>query len=305
MLLNILRDQRTFLPMRSISKSLILISFVFSAVCGIGTGFLSLPASASEISLGQNPLMGNSNWANPALGSFPGSPSYLDISYGSWLSGVRSFKLNVGSNLGDYKTGYRVRHVSLNDLEYRTERPTDEALASFGASGTAADFHINRSWKNAKAGVALRWVYMDMHTESSHGFSLDLGGLYNMGEKFQFAASILNIGAMSEFKSESPALPLRALAGVSVKLQPGSTPLLVGVHSEYNSHVSGLIAGVSATMQFANLAIQSGLKTSENVVSVSGGIGLSMGIYKLHYGLLYGTHQLGIPQMIDLSIRLP
>ena len=198
-----------------------------------------------------------------------------------------------------------MRHVSLNDLEYRTARPTDEPLASFGASGSAVDFYINGSRDNIKAGAALRWVYMDMHTESSHGLSLDLGGLYSIEDNIQIGASILNLGSMSKFKIDSPTLPLRALAGVSVKLFSESNPILIGVHTEYNSHVSGLIAGLSAKMQLPSLALQAGFRSSKNVVSFSGGVGFSIGMYRLNYGLLYGTHQLGIPHMIDLSIRLP
>jgi hypothetical protein len=274
-------------------------------VDAIGTGFLSLPSSASEIALGQNPLFGSANWANPALGESPSMPSYLDVSYGNWLSGVRSFKLQVRSHLGEYKTGYRVRHVSLNDLEYRTERPTDEPLASFGASGTAVDFHFNKSWENFSAGAALRWVYMDMFTESSQGFALDVGGIYSVGQKLKIGASILNLGSMSKLDSEAPTLPVRVLGGVSMKFNPGSFRFDIAAHTEFNSHVSGLIAGVSAQIYLGKLTIYSGFRSSENVLNLSGGLGLSLGIYRLNYGLLYGTHQLGLPQMIDLSIMLP
>ncbi len=291
--------------MRSTFKLLTISVFVLSDAGAIGTGFLSLPSSASEIALGQNPLMGSSNWANPAIGESPTAPSYLDASYGNWLSGVRSFKLNVGSQLGEYKTGYRIRHVSLNDLEYRTKRPTDEPLASFGSSGTAVDFNLNRSWENFKVGAALRWVYMDMHTESSQGFALDVGGIYSVGQKLKVGASILNLGSMSKFMMESPTLPVRILGGVSMQFNPGSLRFTLAAHAESNSHVSGIIAGVSAQIYVGKLTIYSGIGSSKNIVTLSGGLGLSLGIYRLNYGLMYGTHKLGLPQMIDLSIMLP
>ena len=276
-----------------------------SGAGSIGTGFLSLPTSASELSLGQNPVFGLTNWTNPAIGANQNSQSYLNVSYGSWLSGVRSFKLSVGSNLGSYKSGYRIRHVSLNDLEYRTDRPTDEPLASFGASGTAIDFHLNKSWEKLNAGIALRWIYMDMYTENSQGISLDMGGIFSIGKKLKIAVSLLNLGTMNAFKSDNPTLPTRILAGISTQLTPGLMSIEISASGEYNSHVSGIISGLAGQMRVGKLIINSAVRSSDNVITLSGGVGLSLGMYSLNYGLLYGTHQLGLPQMIDLSIRLP
>jgi hypothetical protein len=45
--------------------------------------------------------------------------------------------------------------------------------------------------------------------------------------------------------------------------------------------------------------------TSNGVKTISGGVGIQFGIYAVTYGFQWGDQHLGMPQMIDISIRLP
>ena len=57
--------------------------------------------------------------------------------------------------------------------------------------------------------------------------------------------------------------------------------------------------------RYNNLDIRFGSHFSDKVTVFSGGFGIRLGILDLHYGIQVGSQHLGIPQMIDLSLRLP
>jgi hypothetical protein len=44
---------------------------------------------------------------------------------------------------------------------------------------------------------------------------------------------------------------------------------------------------------------------TDGMKSISGGVGVQFGIYSVAYGIQWGDQHLGMPQMIDISIRLP
>ncbi|HBH10986.1 MAG TPA: hypothetical protein DDX15_05710, partial [Gammaproteobacteria bacterium] len=64
------------------------------------------------------------------------------------------------------------------------------------------------------------------------------------------------------------------------------------LYSGFNSNYKNLIFGTT-------------IMSNKDVNVLSGGIGFSFGIYSITYGFQWGNQHLGMPQIIDISIRLP
>jgi len=75
--------------------------------------------------------------------------------------------------------------------------------------------------------------------------------------------------------------------------------------AEKSSFVNGPIFRVASETRYNKLDIRLGSHLSNKVTVLSGGFGIRLGILDLHYGLQVGSQHLGIPQMIDLSLRFP
>ncbi len=116
--------------MRSIFKIILFIPWCI--LFSIGTQFLSIPSNGIELSTGSNMVL--ENGLNPASLSMDKNTS-LNFSHGNWLadSKVSSLKWTFPNKKSSF--GVDLKYASLGDLELRTERPTDDHLAYYNASG--------------------------------------------------------------------------------------------------------------------------------------------------------------------------
>ena len=79
-----------FLPMRLICNILLITLSFSSLTLAIGTNFLVLPSTASELALGSQTGMTGDSRLNPASQNPRVSGITFDFSMGSWLDGVRA-----------------------------------------------------------------------------------------------------------------------------------------------------------------------------------------------------------------------
>ncbi len=281
--------------MRSIFKTLFLILVCAEFLQALGTQFLTVPVSARELTVL------NTSWRNPALGYRAGSKPELGFSYGQWLADVRSFSLQYERN----NTAIRLRYLGSEDLELRTNRPTDVPLEKYGAYGTALEGSYRWQWGKGQVGIGMKLVYFQIYTQSASGFGLDFGLRQALSKNMFITLSLLNIGRMNSFRNETPLLPRRIIAGVE-----GTFPLF-GYQSstiftvENSSLVKGLILDAGNQFFYQNLIISNRLQQNGRIWSYRGGIGVRFGIYHLSYGFSTGNRSLGTPQILDISVRLP
>ena len=57
--------------------------------------------------------------------------------------------------------------------------------------------------------------------------------------------------------------------------------------------------------KFEKFDLHFGTQSSKEVTVVSGGFGVRLGLLNFHYGIQIGSQHLGLPQMLDISIKLP
>lgn len=280
--------------MRLIFKIITLIVLVQSLIFGIGTQFLSIPRNAMELVIGSNPVL--NNIVNKPV---------LSASYGNWLAGINVSSFGYNRSAFGGTVGFDVRYVALNDLELRSDRPTDDPLAVFGATAITLDGNYNRHTKIGLIVAKLRYISMQLLDESATGFAMDIGLQHSINEKFNVGFSLLNLGSMSELYKEKPKLPVRLIAGSSYLFQFNNIDNSLFVALEKSSVVEGVIFRVGEVASWNKLQFLLGTQFSKDVASISGGIGIRLGVYDIKYGIQFGSQSLGIPQMLDISVILP
>ena len=282
--------------------------FIFilnTSVFGIGTQFLSIPSTALELAVGINPVLDGGSFSNPASLILDKPNPDLFFSHGSWLAGVTGSTIRFSRGFTYGTGGFQIRFAGLNDLEFRTSTPTDNSLAEFGAYGVSFGGFYNRILGNTRYGLAMQAVSFQIYNESSKGFSVDFGLARTFGKNFTFGASLLNMGSMSLLSNKSPRLPLRVLGGVCYRFFQKDWGNKIFLSAENSSLVSGMIFRIGNEFSWKQLLIQTGSQFSQEVTTVSGGFGFRLGIYRFQYGVQVGSQNLGISQMLDISVTLP
>ena len=294
-----------FLPMRLISRVLINTVILVQITFGLGTQFLSVPSNAIDLAFGSSPLLGKLALNNPALLTATPQGINMHMSYGSWLNNVSASSFALASKLYRGNIGLQLRYMGLNDLELRTTTPTDLPLATFGSSAFALDGNYSRSFGGLKIGASLRYIFVQLHTEKITGYAVDAGIIHSFSKNIQMGISALNLGVMEKSATYKPSLPTRLLSAISYRFTTSTWDHTVCLSAEKSSFVNGPIFRVASETRYNKLDIRLGSHFSEKVTVISGGFGIRLGILDSHYGLQIGSQHLGIPQMVDLSIRLP
>jgi len=294
-----------FLPMRLISRVLINTVILVQITFGLGTQFLSVPSNAIDLAFGSSPLLGKLALNNPALLTAAPQGINMHMSYGSWLSNVSASSFALASKLNRGNVGLQLRHMGLNDLELRTTTPTDLPLATFGSSAFAIDGGYSQSFGGLKVGASLRYIFVQLHTEKIAGYAIDAGIIHSISKNIQVGVSALNLGVMEQSATYNPSLPTRLLSAISYQFTRPTWNHTVCFSAEKSSFVKGPIFRVASETRYNKLDIRFGSHLSDKVTVFSGGFGIRLGILDLHYGLQIGSQHLGIPQMVDLSLRLP
>ena len=294
-----------FLPMRLISRVLINTVILVQITFGLGTQFLSVPSNAIDLAFGSSPLLGKLALNNPALLTAAPQGINMHMSYGSWISNVSASSFALVTKLNRGNVGFQLRHMGLNDLELRTTTPTDLPLATFGSSAFAIDGDYSRSFGGLKVGASLRYIFVQLHTEKIAGYAIDAGIIHSISKNIQVGVSALNLGVMEQSATYNPSLPTRLLSAISYQFTRPTWNHTVCFSAEKSSFVKGPIFRVASETRYNKLDIRFGSHLSDKVTVFSGGFGIRLGILDLHYGLQIGSQHLGIPQMVDLSLRLP
>ena len=256
--------------------------------------FLSIPQNATELVIG----------INPVLNDIVNRP-VLSASYGDWLAGIKVSSFSYNRSAFGGTVGFDVRYVALNDLELRTDRPSDDPLAVFGATAITLGGSYIKQTKIGLLNTKLHYISMQLLDESANGFAMDIGLQHSISDKFNVGFSLLNLGSMSELYKEKPKLPVRLIAGTSYLFKINNTDNSLFVALEKSSVVEGIILRVGEIANWNKLQFLIGTQFSKDVASISGGIGIRLGAYDIKYGIQFGSQSLGIPQMLDISVILP
>lgn len=293
------------LPMLSISRYILYLFIIVNFGYSLGTQFLSVPSSAIELAFGPSPLFGSLTVNNPALLRSPTQGVAMNVSYGSWLNNISNSSFSLSSKLGRGNIGFNMRHMGVSDLELRSNRPTDDPLATFSSSSFAAATSYSQTYGAITVGATIRYILIQLYTENVSGMTFDGGITRAFGKNIDLGFSILNTGFINNTDSYNPTLPLRFLSALSYQLPRSKWGHKICLSAEQSSLVDGTIIRAASETKFEKFDIRFGTQTSKEVTVVSGGFGIQLGLLNFHYGIQIGSQHLGLPQMLDISIKLP
>lgn len=279
--------------MRLIFKIITPVLLYQSLMFGIGTQFLSIPHNATELVIGLNPVL--TNIVNKPV---------ISASYGNWLAGINVSSFGYNRSALGGTAGFDVRYVALNDLELRSDYPTDDPLAVFGVTAIALDGNYSKQTKIGLLSTKLRYISMHLFDESATGISMDIGLQLSISDELNVGFSLLNLGSMSELYKEKPKLPVRIIIGSSYLFKINNIDNSLFVALEKSSVVEGIIFRAGEIANWNKLQFLIGTQFSKEIASLSGGIGIKIGAYAIRYGIYFGSQSLGIPQMLDVSVIL-
>ncbi len=291
--------------MHSIYKSIIMAICITGTSFSIGTQFLAVPMSAIELGLGRHPTM---NWGiniNPALVNQFDRGTEMSFSLGEWLTDVQTSSVTYITPLLGGAGGFQIRYVGLNDLELRSNIPSDEPLGEFDAYGTALDLLYAHKRRGLDIGIALHTLYMQIYTEATYGLAFDIGILHAARRGLKIGGSILNIGRTGALYKNSPDMPIRITGGIAQPYQTGSLMNTIFLSGEYSRLNNLLLFKFGNESRWNELSLRINTQFSKNSISYGGGVGISAGIYQFNYGLNFDSNKLGISQTITVSARIP
>ena len=294
-----------YLHMHLIFRHVLLLITLINFSYSLGTQFLSVPSSAIELAFGPSPLFGSLSINNPALLIAPNKGASMNISYGTWFNNISNSSFYLASKLGRGNIGLNIRHMGISDLELRSTRPTDDPLATFSSTSFAAASSYSQSYGSLKVGATLQYLLIQLYTENVSGATFDVGITRSFGKNIDLGFSILNSGYINKTDSYNPSLPLRFLSALSYELPTSKWDHKISLSAEKSSFVDGSIIRVASETKFEKFDLRFGTQSSKEVTVVSGGFGVRLGLLNFHYGIQIGSQHLGLPQMLDISIKLP
>ena len=269
--------------------------FFISQLIASGTQFLSVPPSAYDL------MYFHTVWRNPAALNQINRAPRLALAYGNWLAGIESFSFQWQGQMGKGSGGLDIRYLGMDDIELRPNKPTSKPLGHYVAYGlsTKGSYSIKRD--NFQFGVGINLINFQIYQESTSGIAFDFGLGWDINQQIRFSFSGLNIGSINPMINESPELPRRIIG--SLDYHPKKYSLFLAVESNQLVKEPILYSGFNSN--YKNLIFGTTIMSNKDVNVLSGGIGFSFGIYSITYGFQWGNQHLGMPQIIDISIRLP
>ena len=272
-----------------------ILSLFISAGMSTGLQFLSIPSSANDI------IVFRSSFRNPSFLNAQGKSPELSFAYGKWFGETENLSFNWQGKIRSNNAGIAMRYVGINDMELRGNTPTSEPLGYYGAYGVATKAVTSFSKGNLNYGFALQLISMQIYQDASTGFAADLGISWQVNERINLAASVINAGKMNAFRNERPVLPARLNGILSYKIN--STDIFLSV--ETNELIEEPIYSTGSAFKIDNIFFGATAMMNDNLKMISSGIGINLGSYSFSYGFQFGNQDIGFPQIIDISFRLP
>ena len=275
-------------------KFFLLILF-FSQGMSTGLQFLSIPSSANELIRFRSP------WRNPAFLNSKGKSDELSFAYGKWFGETENISFEWQGKFRLNSAGLKIRYVGINDIELRGSIPSSEPIGYYGAYGVSSKVVTSFTNGNFNSGLALQMISMQLYQDASSGFAVDFGISWQASKKFTIAGSVLNLGRMNPLRNERPILPTRLIGMAMYELKGGD----IFFSFESNELVDKPIYSLGSNFKLENIFFGATAMINQNSKILSSGIGINLGAYSFSYGFQYGDQNIGFPQIIDISFRLP
>lgn len=267
---------------------------------GVGTRFLIIPATVSQISLGPSPVIGDQTYFNPAL---TGEGRWYSASGGKWLADTPFSGFHISGPLSGGRFAVMGRYIGMDDLELRHDYPTDEPVALFSAYGLSFSAAYSRALERLRIGASLGVINTGIYTETASGISLSSGISYQLFQGIHLGAALLNAGRMSNLRNEEPVLPLRGSFGLKIDNSSVNWKNEFALSADL-TRGRRVAFHVAEIITWRSIAIMAGTELQKDNFNVSGGINFYSGSLRIGYGFRVGQNRLGLAQLVEISVRV-
>ncbi len=272
-----------------------------------GLSFLKFGFGARNIAMGD---IGNisandvtSLHYNPAKIGLSNS-SQLFFMHNEWIQDVRSENIGASFTLFGIPLAAGFNTTTVADIEIRRKpgEPDAKFNANFFWGSLSSGFELI---DNFYIGATMKYLFESMLANEAAGLGFDFGLFYvTTIEGLNFAASIKNVGSMSELRNEATKLPseLRAGAGYSFDLKNFNSKITVG--TEYQRYLptddNHFLLGAEFFYD-ETIALRGGYQTGYESKGLSAGIGLKWGGLNFDYAFVPFTYNLGTGHLLSLT----
>ena len=208
--------------------------------------------------------------------------------YGGWAYG--NDKRGIALSLGVYGTG---------GLEARRE-PTATPAGAFGVYDLNAGLsYAQKIGRRIYLGFSVRALHENIGPESAWGMSVDMGALYRLSEHLMLGVAYRNLGRMARLDRERIPLPRVFRMGIawSWRAWTTSADFRLPAMGNRGAHV-GIEYGL-----MDKLFLRGGLQTGHDTRTLSFGLGIARGAWRVDYAFVPASHGLGNAHRIAVGIR--
>jgi len=270
----------------------------------IGVGSRSAGLGEAYTTLANDPT---AIYWNPA-GLAATSGTHLAFTHSSWLGEINNeFAAITFPSFGG-TLGFGLIALSIPGIEVRTEQATADPIGTFDSQDIAVALAFGKQWRpTLSVGFAAKYLYEKIYLNSSSGFAIDLGGIWQTPvENFKIGLSLQNLGATNALQKEKIKLPslVRVGGAYVLPLSAGENQLAFAMeHVQFLRGGDGDSAGAEFLFR-KTLALRAGYQIGRDNRGVTAGFGTSLNRYQLDYGYTPFTNELGNAHRFSVEVKL-
>lgn len=232
----------------------------------------------------------------------------LVLGHSEWIQDV-SYEF-IAAKFHGYNAswGLLLQVQNVDNIMHRTSA-TPEPLATFSEHEIVAGISYARPvGQNLAAGATVKFISERHFSYTSKGAAVDFGVQYKLSQiqGLQLAASLHNLGKLTELRSESTRLPALLRMGAAWaprnKILQADLRLLAGFTKIFdNQSYSGF--GIEGMFK-KTLALRLGYQAGREAQSLTAGLGVQFKHYSIDYAYVPFSFDLGDTHRISFSLKI-
>ena len=153
-----------------------------------------------------------------------------EVSFWQWIGGVNGLALTVNR----LPIAVTVNYLSINDIEYRTEVPSELSQFNFGYSNAAIGLTSGRTLGKFHTAMTVQYLWEKTLDYSARGIDISLSGDFDLTNSLYVTAGFRHAGFISALDQQSSHLPFAVFGqaafhrnnfGVTGELTTGDFPV--------------------------------------------------------------------------------
>ena len=288
------------------NKLLIYIICFLSSVWSIGLDALNIPQKANILATSGSGIAGNVDIEiNPSSYMRP----YLGFSNNTWLAGVTGQK-STWIFEGDINRFLSFESLGVDDIEYHSNNdanPEGYISANWYAMNFGSHIDLKKYFnniRNLQIGYNIKLNYSKLYTESSWGYTFDLGLTKQISDNFNMGFVYKNFG--KEFYSSEEHTSINPYIGIGVShiinvIKSDSFHTDLVYYIDFINNGDNNIIKFGTKIKFPYLNLMLGYSHSDGYSDFSYGFSLEIKKWMIVFGNLnHENSSLGTPQSIEL-----